>query len=493
MRQYLAALRMRCILAVVAFAALSLSIGTVQAQTVTEYSSGITANSGPAEIASGPDGNLWFTEYAGQRIGRITPAGVVTEYTLSAGAFPSGIAAGPDGNLWFTEYGANKIGRITPLGVVTEYAVTAGAQPVGITAYGSDLWFTESSGNRIGRITTAGGVTEFAVPTASAGPYGITAGPDGNLWFTELNINRIGRFNPNTSVFTEFSTGITAGATPMGISAGMDGNLWFTERSTNKIGRITPVGVVTEFSTGITALAAPEGITAGPDGSLWFTENNGNRIGRITLLGAVTEFSTGITPASSPQGITLGPDGKIWFTENAGNRIAKISVGADLTIGKTHAGNFALGQTGAQYTITVSNVGTSETNGTTVSVTDTLPVGLSATALSGTGWACVLGTLTCTRADVLAAGASYPLITLTVDVAANAPASVTNTVFVSGGGDVNGANNIGNDPTTVSSPTATPTATPTASAAPIPATGRGGLLVLLALLAISGFLILRTK
>jgi uncharacterized repeat protein (TIGR01451 family) len=443
---------MRCILAVVAFAALSLSVGTAQAQTVTEYSSGITANSGPAEIASGPDSNLWFTEYAGQRIGQITPTGVVTEYTLSAGAFPGGIAAGPDSNLWFTEYGANKIGRIT----------------------------------------TAGAVTEFAVPTASAGPYGITAGPDGNLWFTESNIDRIGRFNPNTSVFTEFG-GITAGATPMGISAGMDGNLWFTERSANKIGRITTTGAVSEFAAGITALAAPEGITAGPDGSLWFTENNGNRIGRITLLGAVTEFSTGITPASSPQGITLGPDGKIWFTEYAGNRIAKISVGADLTIGKTHAGNFALGQTGAQYTITVSNVGTSETNGTTVSVTDTLPVGLSATALSGTGWACVLGTLTCTRADVLAAGASYPLITLTVDVAANAPASVTNTVFVSGGGDVNGANNIGNDPTTVSSPTATPTATPTASAAPIPATGRGGLLVLLALLAISGFLILRTK
>jgi streptogramin lyase len=32
---------------------------------------------------------------------------------------PFGIAAGPDGNLWFTEYSGNKIGRITTAGVVT--------------------------------------------------------------------------------------------------------------------------------------------------------------------------------------------------------------------------------------------------------------------------------------------------------------------------------------------------------------------------------------
>src|SRR5439155_25862858 len=37
-------------------------------------------NSGLTEIAAGPDGNLWFTEPAPNRIGRITPAGVVTEF-----------------------------------------------------------------------------------------------------------------------------------------------------------------------------------------------------------------------------------------------------------------------------------------------------------------------------------------------------------------------------------------------------------------------------
>ena len=66
----------------------------------------------PFRIAAGPDGNLWFTEKEGNRVGRITPAGEVTEFSVTVGSNPWGIAAGPDGNLWFTEYGGNRIGRI---------------------------------------------------------------------------------------------------------------------------------------------------------------------------------------------------------------------------------------------------------------------------------------------------------------------------------------------------------------------------------------------
>src|SRR6185295_7291785 len=88
----------------------------------------------------------------------------------------------------------------------------------------------------------------------------------------------------------------------------------------------------------------------------------------------------------------------------------------DMTIAKTHVGNFTQGQVGATYSITATNSGFAASSGT-VTVTDTLPPGLTASAISGTGWVCVLGTLTCTRSDALAAGASYPVITVTVTVA----------------------------------------------------------------------------
>jgi hypothetical protein len=84
-----------------------------------------------------------------------------------------------------------------------------------------------------------------------------------------------------------------------------------------------------------------------------------------------------------------------------------------------------------------------------VTVIDTLPGGLAATAMTGAGWDCMLASLTCTRADVLASGASYPVVLLTVDVAATAPASVTNISSISGGGEANLVNNAASDVTAV--------------------------------------------
>ena len=74
-------------------------------------------NSQPAGITSGPDGNIWFTQFSGGRIGRVNPAGKIDEYQIpTERAGPFDITTGPDGNLWFTEFSANKIGRITPAG-----------------------------------------------------------------------------------------------------------------------------------------------------------------------------------------------------------------------------------------------------------------------------------------------------------------------------------------------------------------------------------------
>src|SRR5215813_3495707 len=93
-----------------------------------------------------------------------------------------------------------------------------------------------------------------------------------------------------------------------------------------------------------------------------------------------------------------------------------IIVQPDLTITKTHSGNFLQGSTGNTCTVTVTNSGAGDKlAGQSVSVTDAPPSGLTVTAMSGTGWTCT--TLpTCTRSDVLAPGTSYPAITVTVSV-----------------------------------------------------------------------------
>ncbi len=303
---------------------------TVLDATFTEFSTP-SANSTPLGIIAGPDGNLWFAEYGADRIGKITPSGLITEYAvLTAGSHPYSITVGPDGNLWFTEPDANRIGRITPSGTVSEFPVPAGSQPYGIAA-GEDgnLWFTAQFGNYVGRMNTAGNLTgQFTVPTSSSIPLGITAGPDGNLWFVEQIANKIGRITTSGS-FSEYLIP-SGGSQSVSITTGLDGNLWFEEYGPNKIGRITPSGAIAEFAIP-TPSSSPSTMTRGPDGNVWFTELGYSvipyvgKIARVTSAGVISEFAVP-TLNSWPTGIVMGADGNLWFTEQKANKIGRVAI-----------------------------------------------------------------------------------------------------------------------------------------------------------------------
>ena len=135
---------------------------------------------------------------------------------------------------------------------------------------------------------------------------------------------------------------------------------------------------------------------------------------------------------------------------------------ADLTLTKTHVGSFTQGQNGS-YTLAVKNSGAGATSGT-VTLRDYLPAGLTAAGISGSGWSCTVSNLTCTRGDALAAGGSYPAVTVTVSVSTSAPSSVTNTATVSGGGESNTGNSSASDATAIAS---------VVSPSPAPAPGKG--------------------
>ena len=123
---------------------------------------------------------------------------------------------------------------------------------------------------------------------------------------------------------------------------------------------------------------------------------------------------------------------------------------SDLSISKSLAGNLSRGQTGAPFVLTVSNVGGVASSGQ-VSVVDTLPAGLTAYAIKGSGWICTMPpTYGCTRSDALAAGASYPPIYVLSSAAADAAPSVTNKATVSNAGDANNSNNVASLSVTVS-------------------------------------------
>jgi uncharacterized repeat protein (TIGR01451 family) len=144
----------------------------------------------------------------------------------------------------------------------------------------------------------------------------------------------------------------------------------------------------------------------------------------------------------------------------------------DMTLGKSHVGNFTRGLT-ASYTVPVSNVSPyGPTNGT-VTVNDTLPVGVIPTSASASSeWTCSVAaqTVSCTDSIGHPANSSYPPLTINVNVAQTAPSTVTNTAMVSGGGEVNLANDTATDVANVIS-TADLSVTNTAAPNPVAAGG----------------------
>ncbi len=264
-----------------------------------------------------------------------------------------------------------------------------------------------------------------------------------------------GDVNTGNNTATDSTT--IGGGPDLTIEKAHTGN--FSQAQTGATYTITVRNVGGAASTGAITVtdALPGGLTpTGFSGTGWTCTTAPLSCARSEALGAggtAPPLTLTVSVAASATGTLtntamVAGGGDVNTSNNAATDPTTIGAGPDLMIAKSHTGNFSQGQTGATYTITVTNTGGAATTGA-ITVTDNLPSGLTATAFSGTGWACTTAPLSCTRSDSLGAGATAPPLTLTVDVAPNAPASVNNTATVAGGADLNASNNTSTDTTTI--------------------------------------------
>jgi virginiamycin B lyase len=287
---------------------------------------------------------MWFTELGRWRIASITPTGTVTEFPVTLNNEPLNIASGPDGALWFTEDGIvnggiGAIGRLTTSGNLTEYLLPTPPgrdSGVGDIAVGPDgnLWFTwvsldptqplSTASHSVGRITPLGTITEFPIsPGGGWPPGGIASGPDGNVWFAQGQANSIGLMS-TSGVLTEYSVPTTGGF-PVDVTVGSDGNVWFSEANASKIGRVNLVAPAPTIESFAPAF--------GPVGtSVIINGRNFTGATSVTFNGVtaafVTNSDTKIT-ATVPTGATTG---KIKVTTTGGSATSA----ASFTVGATH-------------------------------------------------------------------------------------------------------------------------------------------------------------
>src|SRR5919107_225813 len=279
-----------------------------------------TAGSSPEHITQASDGNFWFTESfvndqnaQPHKVGRITPAGTVTEFAVCDFCFPTDIVQGSDGILYFTKNDAS-LGRITTEGtVLSDIPSTFSPNGNGLDAHGDDIWFADFNNHSVWRYDIPpDDFTDFPAPNTV--PLDVAVGANDIVWFTDAN-GQIGRLNPATGVVTE----IDVDGFPREINIASDGAVWFTERFVPQaVGRINPAtNAVRLFPVD----GGPEDIAPAADGSMWFTRSPADNIAKITPAGVITTQSKTVK-GSEPFGLTVAANGDPWFTMLSADKIA---------------------------------------------------------------------------------------------------------------------------------------------------------------------------
>ena len=283
-----------------------------------------TANFTASLIAAGPDGNVWYAGNAAGRgvLGRVTPAGAISDFDLGAGVNPSALAVGNDGKLWLADAASNLIERFTTSGTPFGSPVSAGTGPVAMTL-GADaaMWIADATSGRLTCVTNAGAQASYAVPNAVS-LSGIAAGSDGAIWVTDALAPFVARVTagcatPSAGVVSDYAIPPSSGSG--GIAAGADGALWFTQLlpgPQGSIGRMAANGAYSGYP--VTDSTPGGSVTLGADRSIWFGGCSCG-IGRMTAGGVFSAIASGIT--GTPEAVAASGDGGIWYVTQSGSTV----------------------------------------------------------------------------------------------------------------------------------------------------------------------------
>lgn len=261
----------------------------------------------PRGVAVDAAGNVYVADTYNNLIRKVTPAGVVSTFagsgqagstngTGTAASFnePWGIAIDTSGNLYVADYSGNKIRKITPAGVVSTLAGTGSSgstdgsgtaasfsSPAGVAVdTAGNVYVADSLNSRIRKITSAGVVSTLGGTTTFSTPYGVAVDTAGNVYVADTN-NFVIRKITSTGVVSTLagtvgSWGYVDGigtATkfdqPGGVEVDTLGNVYVADSGNSRIRMITPAGVVSTLagSTGTSV-----GIIDGPALSATFTD-----------------------------------------------------------------------------------------------------------------------------------------------------------------------------------------------------------------------------
>lgn len=280
------------------------------------------------------NGAVWFAMEAAGKVGRIDPAGTVSEYSTGSyappGSGPRKLSTASSGSLWLVANGSPLDGtllRLSSTPAVTAVHDVAGYMKMPTLAARSDggAWVLYGDGEGASVINANG--TEVAFFEAPRYDYDseATLGSGDSLWFNEGG-STLKRLDDSGTLVNYPATG--DGRTISSLTTTSAG-IWyskfnpgttFTYANGGMIGRIGSDGLAVTFPGPVTDMV-PNSLTPAYDGGVWFTVGQSG-IGHLSAGGAYRLVR--VPDGTSADAVTEGPDGNLWVVDTRLNRIHKI-------------------------------------------------------------------------------------------------------------------------------------------------------------------------
>lgn len=321
---------------------------------------GFSGDGGPATAAKidnpfglvrGPDGSLWFCEYTGQRIRKVTPDGKIQTMAGNGKKGNSGdggsalqasfnlpheIRFDINGNYYIADMANHAIRRVdAKTGLITTYAGT------GVAGYSGD-----------------GGPANKAQLKQ---PHSIQFDPKGDLYICDIGNNSIRRVDMKTGLIFTFAGTGKSGSTPDGspiagtplkgprsMDFDVAGNLWLATREGNQVLKLDLTSgkihlIAGTGASGFTGnggparqatLKGPKGIAIDREGNVWLADTESHTVrmidaktGNLELIAGTGEKGDG--PDGDPlkckmarlHGINVDNDGSVFIGDSETHRV----------------------------------------------------------------------------------------------------------------------------------------------------------------------------
>jgi streptogramin lyase len=232
-------------------------------------------------LAFDNSGNCYATNFSGNKIHKISPTGIVTDFVTTNLNGPHDIILGPDGNLYVSNYFGGTISKITLAGVITNFASNF-SNPIGLAFDMNNFLFVVNNGNgQLSKVDPTGTFITYNFGTGLTSPYGcVYSATNDKIYISNYGANEIAEINFLAGgAKTTFKAGIDACT---GINIDASANVYAAQAAPNKVVKITQAGVVTDYAT----TTYPFDITFN-DGKLYMANQTTNK---VSVLNAVSNF-----------------------------------------------------------------------------------------------------------------------------------------------------------------------------------------------------------